>query len=226
MRIWMGWFILLLFTGAWWLTYKIVGACIKKGGPMRLLGIIISFLVGGGSILVGYFIGPIVGWLIMTIGGLVIVIGTWRSAVEPKPTKSQLEREWLMGLVGRGELDKSDQEKWDNMWVSAKEEAKRILRQDEADDYDRLSLVGLTLSTRANDSESNELLGELKKLKWQSTIKEAKRIIEQGEIDIHNKKEKERFGRVWLEVYGKWNNPEANELWPQLQKVWRDSETR
>jgi hypothetical protein len=71
-----GWFILLTFSGAWALTLKIVDACVKKSGALRPLGIVVSILVGGGSIFAGYFIGPIVGWFIMAVGGLVAVGGT------------------------------------------------------------------------------------------------------------------------------------------------------
>ena len=226
MRIWLGWLILLLFAGVWWLTIKIVDACIKKGGPVRLLGVIVSFLVGGGSIAAGYFIGPIVGWFIMAVGGLVVVIGTWRSVVEPKPTKPQMEQEWLRGLVGKGQLGKSDQEKWENMWVSAKEEAKKMLQKEEIDDYERFSLVCSTLASRANDSESYELFGELREFKWKSTIKEAKRILEQGKIDMHNKKEREKFGLLCYELLSRRRyDPEARELWVRLQEL-KNNEAR
>ncbi len=226
MRIWLGWLILLPFAGAWWLTIKIVDACIKKGGPMRLLGVIVSFLVGGGSMLAGYFIGPIVGWFIMAVGALVTVKGTWRSVVEPKPTKPQMEQEWLRGLVGKGQLGKSDQEKWENMWVSAKEEAKKMLQKEEIDDYERFSLVCSTLASRANDSESYELYGELRKLEWKSTIKEAKRILEQGKINNDKKEEKERFNLICYKLESRHRyDPEAKELWLRLQEL-EDSETR
>src|SRR3990172_13024372 len=158
MRIWMGWLLLLPFAGVWWLTIKIVDACIKRGGPVGLLGVIVSFLVGGGSILAGYFIGPIVGWFIMAVGGLVVVIGTWRSVVV---TKLQVEREWLEGVVGKGQLGKPDQDKLENMWISAKEEAKSILEKGKIDNYERFSLVRSTLAYHANDSESYELFSKL-----------------------------------------------------------------
>ena len=221
-----GWLILLPFSGIIWLAYKIADTCIKKGGPMRLLGVIVSFLVGGGSILAGYFIGPIVGWFIMAVGALVLVIGTWRSVVEPKPTKPQMEQEWLRGLVGKGQLGKSDQDKLESMWISAKEEARSILKQDEIDNYDRFSLVCSTLAWHGNDSESYELYGELRKLEWKSTIKEAKRILEQGKIDMHNKKEREKFGSICYELWNKRRyDPEAKELWVRLQEL-KNNEAR
>lgn len=226
MRIWMGWLILLPFAGAWWLTIKMVDACIKKGGPMRLLGVIVSFLVGGGSIAAGYFIGPIVGWFIMAVGALVLVRGTWGSVVVPKPTKTQMEQEWLRGLTEKGQLGKQDQEKWDSMWISAKEEAKSMLKQDEIDDYERFSLIQSTLASRGNDSESYELYVELKALELKSTIKEAKRILEQGKIDMHNKKEREKFGSICYELWNKRRyDPEAKELWGRLQEL-KNNEAR
>ena len=216
MRVWIGWLILLPFAGAWWLTIKIVDVCIKKSDALRPLGIIISLLVGGASIYAGYLIGPIVGWVIMGVGGLVAIIGVWRSLVV---AKYQVEREWLEGLVGKGQLRKSDQEKWENMWISAKEEAKSMLKQDEIDDYERFSLVRSTLAFHGNDSESYELYGELNKLEWKSTLEEAKGILEQGKIDIHKKEEREKFSRIYLKLHGS-RDPEVKELW------WRLSELR
>lgn len=227
MRIWMGWLILLPFAAAWWLTIKIVDACIKKGGPMRILGVIVSFLVGGSSIAAGYFIGPIVGWVIMGMGGLVVVIGTWRSVAITKP---QVEHEELEELTNKQlsgkQLGRQDQEKWESMWISAKEEAKTMLKQDEINDYERFILVRSTLARHGNDSESYELYGELNKLEWKSTIKEAKRILEQGKIDMHNKKEREKFGSICQELFSRLQyDPEAKELWLRLQEL-KDNETR
>ena len=218
MRFWLGWLILLPFAGAWWLCYKIVDACIKKGGPVRLLGILVSLLVGGGSIVAGYFIGPIVGWFIMAVGVLVFVIGTWRSMVEPKPTKPQMEQEWLRGLVGKGQLGKSDQEKWENMWVSVKEEAKKMLQKEEIDDYERFSLVCSTLASRANDKESEELFERLRRLERKSIKEEAKEILKQGNIDNYKKKEWERFN--WI-CYQLSHDPsdDATELLKQLKDL-------
>ena len=193
MRVWIGWLILLPFAGAWWLTIKIVDACIKKSDALRPWGIIISLLVGGASIYAGYFIGPIVGWVIMGAGGLVAIIGVWRSLVV---AKYQVEQEWLEGLVGKGQLRKSDQEKLDNMWNSAKEEAINILKQGKIEDYEKFSLVSSTLAHHGNDSESHELFGELRKLEWKSTKEEAKKILEQDEIDNYKKKEWKRLGII------------------------------
>jgi len=90
MRFILGWLILIPFAGAWWLTIKIVDACIKKSDALRPLGILVSLIVGGGSVIAGYFIGPIVGWLIMASGVLVAIGGTWRSLVV---TKAQMQLE-------------------------------------------------------------------------------------------------------------------------------------
>lgn len=75
----LGYLILLPFVGAILLGYKAVDVCIKKGGNMRALGILVCIIIGGGSIYAGFFIGPIVGWFIMFMGGALIVAGIWRS---------------------------------------------------------------------------------------------------------------------------------------------------
>ncbi len=223
--IWIGWLLLMPFAGAWWLCYKIVDVGVKNGGPARFLGILVSILVGSGSILAGYFIGPIVGWFIMAVGALALVTGTWRSMVESKPTKSDMEREFLRGLMGKGQLGKSDQEKWDSMWISAKEEAKIMLQQDDIDIYGRVSSVRSTLASRADDSESLALYGELGQLQWKSTIKEAKRILEQDTINNYTKEERDRFNGICYELRFNQHRPEAKELWIRLQEL-KDSEVK
>ena len=56
-----GWLILLPFAGAFWLTWKIMDTCIKKGGLTRLVGALVCLPVGGFSVVAGWQIGPIVG---------------------------------------------------------------------------------------------------------------------------------------------------------------------
>ena len=70
--------------------------CGEKGGSLyRLLGALVSVLVGGMTIRLGYWFGidgftawqllghqfmyPIIGWIYMVAGGLVTVTGIWRS---------------------------------------------------------------------------------------------------------------------------------------------------
>ena len=119
----LGFLILLPFAGVWWLTFKIIDACIKRSDALRPLGIIISIFVGGGSVYAGYFIGPLVGWFIMVIGFLVAIGGVWRSLTV---TKEYIEIE-----KQRDEQEKSSKKEEEN-W--AKEEAKKILKRGKIDD--------------------------------------------------------------------------------------------
>ncbi|MBM3119290.1 MAG: zinc ribbon domain-containing protein [Chloroflexi bacterium] len=92
MHFCLGWLILLPFAGAFWLTIKVTDACIKIGGIMRLLGALLSLLVGGLSVFAGWQIGPIVGWFIMVCGGGLAIFGSWRVLTT---TKEELELEEL-----------------------------------------------------------------------------------------------------------------------------------
>lgn len=161
MRFIIGLLILLPFAGAFWLTIKIVDACIKKSGILRLFGILISLAVGGGSIYAGYHIGPIVGWFIMAIGGLVAIVGTWRSLVV---TKEQVELEELTE-----KLDK-ERKTWEQ--ELARERAKEILEQGEIDDYQDVDWICNVLTGNRYDSESAELLERLKSFIKNKTRKE------------------------------------------------------
>jgi len=154
MRGCIGWLILLPFAGAWWLTIKIVDACIKKSDALRPVGILISLLVGGGSIAAGYFIGPIVGWLIMGIGGLVAIIGVWRSVVVTKE------------YIGAEELsEKLDEERKSWEEELARERAKEILEQGEIDNSQDVDWICSVLDKVKFDSEAYELSLNLKELK-------------------------------------------------------------
>ncbi|MCX6013291.1 MAG: hypothetical protein NTV30_07775 [Chloroflexi bacterium] len=180
----MGGLILSAFAGVLWLTVTIVGTCIKA---TRSLGN--SLIVGGGSIVAGYFIGSIIGWVIMALGVLIIIRGTWR-----------------------------------------KEEAKSMLKQDKIDDYERFHLVSKIITTHHSHNLSDrpddeKLSNELKVLEWKSTLQETKEILRQGKIDIHNKKERERFSRISSKLDSRHRyDPEAKELWLRLQEL-KDSET-
>ena len=154
MRFIIGLLILLPFAGAWWLTIKIVDACIKKSDALRPLGIVVSLLVGGGSIYAGYFIGPIVGWLIMGAGGLVAIGGVFRSL---GATKENIEEE---------ELEKKQEKEWkefEQEW--AKSSAKKILEQGEIDDYERADKICNILDRIGFDTEAAALSQNLKDLK-------------------------------------------------------------
>jgi len=86
----LGFLILLPFSVAFWLTWKIVNACVKKGGPVRALGALLCLLVGGFAVLAGWRIGPTVGWIIMVCGGLIAIFVSLRALLS---TKKDIEEE-------------------------------------------------------------------------------------------------------------------------------------
>jgi uncharacterized membrane protein len=141
------------FAGIWWLTFKIIDACIKKSNALRPLGIIVSILVGGGSVVAGYFIGPIVGWFIMGIGGIVAIVGVWRSL---SATKEYIEIE-----KQQEELEKTQKQEEEN-W--AKEEAKKILKQGEIYDFQMAYYIYSILDRRGASWEAMNLNNELERL--------------------------------------------------------------
>jgi len=72
----------------------------EKGGLYRLLGALVSVLVSGISIRLGYWFGiegfttwellghqimyPIIGWIYMVVGGLIAAMGIWWAIRGPK----------------------------------------------------------------------------------------------------------------------------------------------
>ena len=148
----LGYLILLPFAGVIWLGYKIVDACIKKGGSIRVLGIFVCIIFGGGSIYAGYLIGPIVGWFIMAIGGLLIIVGIWRSLTV---TKQDIELE---------EEERLKKESKEEAWRAVKEMAREILAQDRIDDFVRFGQIVQILEQEPLDGEASELVSQLKKL--------------------------------------------------------------
>lgn len=224
MMIWAGWLLLLPFAGGWWLCYKIVDAN-KKGKSDRLLGVLVSLIVGASSIFAGYFIGPIVGWFIMAVGVLVLATGTWRSMVEPELTESEMEQKWLRELSNnRQQLGTADKQKLDNMWISAKEEAKTMLQQGDVDDYFRIGEVRNILMHHysrypQNRTEFETLYAELGQLEWKSIIKEANRILGNDNVENYGKKERERFNWICYELSRNRHRPQAKELSIQLEEL-------
>jgi len=162
-RFLLGWLILMPFAGAAWLTLKLVDSCIRKGGFMRLLGIFTCLLVGGGSIIAGYFIGPIVGWVIMGIGGLIVIVGILRSLTM---TKEEIVLEEL--------TEKSEKELQEHERELVKAEARRILEQGKIDDYKRSDLICKYLDRLKFDTESFNLSWDLNKLKKEQIKREKK----------------------------------------------------
>lgn len=155
MRLLIGTLILLPFAGLWWLTFKTIITCAKKGGGMRLLAAIFSLFTGGVSVGAGYFIGPLVGWFIIAVGGFIIIIGTWRSLTM---TKKDVELQELNKEIEEEELDHSKELEF------AKETANSILEQGEISNKDTFDWVCLILSSCKQDFESSRLLERLHEL--------------------------------------------------------------
>ncbi len=105
----LGALMLLPFAGASWLAVKIVDSCAKKGGGMRLLGVLASFILGGICVGLGYwgaFEGytewrgtelyqvtyPVWGWIGIVIGGIIIIFFSLRALTV---TKGEVELEEL-----------------------------------------------------------------------------------------------------------------------------------
>lgn len=165
----LGWLLLMPFAGAAWPAIKAVDICIKRG--MRALGFVICLLLGSFCIGLGYFLAyegymewrgaelfkvtyPVAGWIGMVIGGIAILIGTWRSVAV---TKEQVE---LEELTERLERERKEEER-----NEAKKIAKGILEQGMIDNYETLDWICDALARDRYDFESAELLDKLKKLK-------------------------------------------------------------
>lgn len=103
----LGALMLLPFAGATWLAVKIVDSCAKKGGGMRLIGVLASLISGGICIGLGYwgaFEGytewrgnelyqvtyPVWGWIGIIIGGIIIIFFSLRALTM---TKQEIELE-------------------------------------------------------------------------------------------------------------------------------------
>ena len=103
----LGSLMLLPFAGATWLAIKIVDSCAKKGGRMRLVGVLASLILGGFCVGLGYwgaFEGytewrgtelyqvtyPVWGWIGIVIGGIIIIFFSWRALTT---TKQEIELE-------------------------------------------------------------------------------------------------------------------------------------
>jgi len=97
---------LLPLAGAAWLVVTIVNACVKKGRLWQWLGALVSLLIGGIIIWLGYTLSfegfpewrglvqyqvtyPVLGWIWMIGGGLLALLGTW---VALSRTKEDTER--------------------------------------------------------------------------------------------------------------------------------------
>ena len=107
MRGCLGWLLLMPLVFAFWLVVTVGNACGKRGGLWRMLGILVSLVIGGICVQVGYWFAiegfveweglevhqvtyPVLGWISMIGGGLIAILGTWTSLAA---TKEELDLE-------------------------------------------------------------------------------------------------------------------------------------
>lgn len=106
----LGALMLLPFAGATWLAIKITDSCAKRGGGMRLIGVVTSLILGSICVGLGYwgaFEGytewrgnelyqvtyPVWGWIGIVIGGIIIIFFSLRALIM---TKQEIELEELL----------------------------------------------------------------------------------------------------------------------------------
>lgn len=92
MRGCLGWFILMSIVGAFGLAIVPASACGKKGGAWRLLGILISLVVGGAVIGFTHLVfsgeegSTVLWWIGVVAGGLIALLGIWTATMTPQKT--------------------------------------------------------------------------------------------------------------------------------------------
>ncbi len=79
-----GWLLLIPLVAAFWLVLTFSGACAKKGGLWRVLGVLVSFSIGGTCLGAAVLWGPEFGAIIFrrlaaVIGMLVAAAGVWKA---------------------------------------------------------------------------------------------------------------------------------------------------
>ena len=170
MRGFIGALILLPFVGTWLLAFKVGDACIRRSYALRPLGILFVLVVGAGSLFAGYYIGPIVGWLIMGGGGFVIIVGIWRCLAM---TRADLElEEQAKELEKRAKQFQRQME--GEMRALAQESARGMLAQGRIDDYEEADEVCRVLD-QAGDPGDYDLENKLKRLKKKQLKVEGRR---------------------------------------------------
>ncbi|MFC1955779.1 hypothetical protein ACFLWZ_04535 [Chloroflexota bacterium] len=167
----LGALMLLPYSGACWLAYKIVDLCAKKGGAIRLGGVLASLALGGICVGLGYwgaFIGypewegntlyqvtyPVWGWFGIVAGGLTIIVGSLRALTATRQEMESEEEEKRL----RKETKKA-------AFQAVKEVAKGIIKQDKIDVLDETNQIIKILEEELSDNESLELAKALKRLK-------------------------------------------------------------
>jgi hypothetical protein len=107
-----GWLLLIPLLGAFWLVLTFSGACAKKGGLWRLLGVLVSFSIGGTCIGAAVLWGPEFGLVIFSrlavvIGMLVATVGIWKAVTG---SNEELELRVEMGKL-EGQIRELDEGK-------------------------------------------------------------------------------------------------------------------
>jgi hypothetical protein len=92
----LGWLLLLPLTISFYLVRWVVSYFAQKGGLWRFLGVLVSLIIGGVFIFVGYGFGiecytewrdgsyyrvtmPVLGWIFMVGGGIIAIVGSFKS---------------------------------------------------------------------------------------------------------------------------------------------------
>jgi hypothetical protein len=107
-----GWLLLIPLVGAFWLVLTFSGACARKGGLWRTLGILVSFSIGGTCIGAAVLWGPESGLVIFrrlaaVIGMLVATAGSWKAVTG---SNEELELRVEMGRL-EGQIRELDEGK-------------------------------------------------------------------------------------------------------------------
>lgn len=227
MRVLAGWLLLLPFLVGWGVSLSIVAACIERGGVARIAGVLVLGLVGGGSLFVGYVIGPVVGWVVMGGGMFVMVFGLWKTlTVTPSQMRSHAhDTEVNRLLFNRGALSKTDQDKLDSLLAQTKDDARRMLRSEGPWDLHRLYALADVISflTRFwDDEESCVLRRELERFERELIVQEASGMLERGKLERFTKQEEELVD--WLSYRLGWRrsfDTEAADLKSALNEMRR-----
>ena len=135
MRGCLGWLFLLPIVFAFWLTVTIGNACARREtGAWRTLGVLSSLVIGGFCAFIGWLFGPgeglIIGWIALVGGGLMALAGIWTSLVA---TRQSIE--------AREELERQERQRENQVRSWTLSEAKRMLEQDNIDDYEAYEIT-------------------------------------------------------------------------------------
>lgn len=153
------------------LAKKIVESCAKKGGLVRLLGVLACLILGGFCVGLGYwgaFEGytewrglelyqvtyPVWGWIGIVVGGSIIVFFSLRSLIASKQEIELEEQE-----------EKIKKEMKEEAWRAVKVMAREMLAQEKIENMEKFNQIIQILEKEPLDREASDLASQLKKLK-------------------------------------------------------------